>query len=111
MLALILLSATPSFWHRRFPTVRLMRRYHGYPLPVPKLVVPYTEQIVFDWLARHAVPRLVFVSRIAELERWQKRFATAGYDVETVHLRGFGTRREGAAFSTVNRNLTNDDDS
>ncbi|HAL01492.1 MAG TPA: DNA/RNA helicase [Exiguobacterium sp.] len=84
--ALILLSATPSFWHRRFPIVRLMRRYHGYPLPVPKLVVPYTEQIVFDWLARHAaVPRLVFVSRIAELERWQNRFADAGYTVETVH--------------------------
>jgi competence protein ComFA len=84
--ALILLSATPSFWHRRFPIVRLMRRYHGYPLPVPKLVVPYTEQIVFDLLARHAaVPRLVFVSRISVLERWQNRFADASYTVETVH--------------------------
>ncbi|MGI1804523.1 helicase-related protein [Exiguobacterium sp. TDN 0502] len=84
--AMILLSATPSFWHRRLPTVRLMRRYHGHPLPVPRQVIPYTSQTVRDWLKQHdGAPRLVFVSRIAELDRWQGILAASGLDVETVH--------------------------
>lgn len=84
--ALVLLSATPSKWHHRYPTIRLMRRYHGHPLPVPKIQSPFTTQSIIEWLRHHEDrPRLVFVPRIAALEAWQGRLKEAGIHVTTVH--------------------------
>lgn len=84
--SLILLSATPSFKNKQLPTVRLMRRYHGSPLPVPRLQIPYTANQLIDWLRRHEdKPRLVFVPTVAALSEWKERLEQAGLTSETVH--------------------------
>lgn len=84
--ALILLSATPSVRNRLLPTVRLMRRYHGFPLPVPELRIPYTTNDVLHWLQQHpAKPRLVFVPRVEALKTWQMVLEQYGLASETVH--------------------------
>jgi len=84
--ALILLSATPSVRNRLLPTVRLMRRYHGFPLPVPELRIPYTTNDVLHWLQQHlAKPRLVFVPRVEALKTWQVVLQQQGLVSETVH--------------------------
>lgn len=84
--SLILLSATPSFRNKRLPTVRLMRRYHGFPLPVPQLHFSYTPAHLIEWLHSHAdKPRLVFVPTVAVLALWQERLEQAGLTAETVH--------------------------
>ena len=84
--SLILLSATPSLRDQRLPTVRLMRRYHGFPLPIPRLRIPYTKQNIVDWLRTHATqPRLLFVPQVAALETWQTFLHQQGIECETVH--------------------------
>jgi len=84
--SLILLSATPSLRDQRLPTVRLMRRYHGFPLPIPRLQIPYTKQDIVDWLRTHATkPRLLFVPQVAALETWQTFLHQQGIECETVH--------------------------
>ncbi|MCT4779286.1 MULTISPECIES: helicase-related protein [Exiguobacterium] len=84
--SLILLSATPSLRNKFLPTVRLMRRYHGFPLPVPRLQIPYTETDVLDWLATHSTkPRLVFVPKVDDLKVWQEVFRQHQLKSETVH--------------------------
>ena len=84
--SLILLSATPSLRDQRLPTVRLMRRYHGFPLPIPRLRIPYTKQDIVDWLRTHATqPRLLFVPQVAALETWQTFLHQQGIGCETVH--------------------------
>lgn len=84
--SLILLSATPSLRDQRLPTVRLMRRYHGFPLPIPRLQIPYTKQDIVDWLRTHATkPRLLFVPKVAALETWQTFLHQQGIECETVH--------------------------
>ncbi|KSU50092.1 hypothetical protein AS033_01585 [Exiguobacterium indicum] len=101
--ALILLSATPSMWHRRYPTVRLMRRYHGHPLPVPRLKSPFTMQSIVEWLRQYEQqPRLVFVPRIAALEAWQTRLKEVGIDVTTVHAEDPDRIEKIQAFRTTN---------
>lgn len=84
--SLILLSATPSFWDRRLPTVRLMRRYHGVPLPVPRLHLPYTKADVMTWLQIHSgKPRLIFVPEVPMLDVWQAYLREHQLESGTVH--------------------------
>lgn len=84
--SLILLSATPSFRDLRLPTIRLMRRYHGFPLPTPRLQIPYTKHDVVNWLRMHETkPRLLFVPQVAALETWQTFLHQQGMNCETVH--------------------------
>ena len=84
--SLILLSATPSLRDRRLPTVRLMRRYHGFPLPTPRLQVPYGKGDVVNWVLMHAgKPRLLFVPQVEALETWQTCLQEEGITCETVH--------------------------
>ncbi|WP_198661528.1 DEAD/DEAH box helicase [Exiguobacterium flavidum] len=82
----ILLSATPARLDRLLPVVTLSRRYHGFPLPVPRLHLGYRFDDVKAFILDHPdAPRLLFVPRVSQLDVWQRKLAEVGITAETVH--------------------------
>lgn len=80
----LFVTATPTVWQRRFPTVHLSRRYHGHDLPVPRLVRE-TESAILDFCRRYeAAPRLLFVPTKPDLVRYGELLAANGFVYQAV---------------------------
>lgn len=81
--AFVLITATPTFWQRQFLTVRLSRRYHGYDLPVPRLV-KQSDAAVLEFCRTHEAPRLLFVPTKPDLVRYGELLEAAGLVFQAV---------------------------
>lgn len=79
----LFVTATPTWWQRLFPTIHLSRRYHGFDLPMPRLV-RQTDDAVLAFCRDASTPRLLFVPTKRHLESYRTLLEGAGMTCRVV---------------------------
>ena len=79
----LLVTATPTWWQRLLPTIHLSRRYHGFDLPMPRLV-RQTDDAVLAFCQDASTPRLLFVPTKRHLETYRALLEKAGMTCRVV---------------------------